>query len=602
MSSFKDYDLSSHVQKALEDLGFVKPTSIQEKTIPYLLSSEQDLIGSAQTGTGKTAAFGVPSVHLTDLGSKKPQTIILCPTRELCIQIANDIKSYSKYVKGLSIVAVYGGASMDTQIRGISRGAQIVVGTPGRTKDLIKRKKLFLGDIKRVILDEADEMLTMGFKEDLDDILSSVPRERQTLLFSATMSKKIQSITKTYMNNPLQISAERVNTSPDNVKHVSYIVPASNRYDVLKRIADMNPSIYGITFCRTRRETKDVSNKLMQDGYNADALHGDLSQAQRDEVMHRFRKGQLQILVATDVAARGLDVDNLSHVINYNLPDDPEVYIHRSGRTGRAGKKGISIAITHSREKRRIQEIERISKISFSYEKVPTGKDICQTQLYTLIDKIKKVKVDEQQIEPFLPTIYEKLEQLDREDLIKHFVSSEFNTFLSYYKNARDINEKSRDSRDSRGFSSRGSSSRGSSSRGSESRRQRGPRDRDSSGFTRLYINAGKQNNLNPARLMGLVNEGLRSGDAKIGKIEILKSFSFFEIEKGKHEKLINGLNGSAFEDITLSIEVSKEKKNSNDGGFRRERFKRGKFKGKGKGAGEPSSWSKGRGSSSRNN
>lgn len=589
MSSFKDYDLSSHVQKALEDLGFVKPTSIQEKTIPYLLSSNQDLIGSAQTGTGKTAAFGVPSVHLTDVSSKKPQTIILCPTRELCIQITNDIKSYSKYVKGLSIIAVYGGASMDTQIRGISRGAQIVVGTPGRTKDLIKRKKLFLGDIKRVILDEADEMLTMGFKEDLDDILSSVPVERQTLLFSATMSKKIKSITKTYMNNPLQISAERVNTSPDNVKHVSYIVPASNRYDVLKRIADMNPSIYGITFCRTRRETKDVSNKLMQDGYNADALHGDLSQAQRDEVMHRFRKGQLQILVATDVAARGLDVDNLSHVINYNLPDDPEVYIHRSGRTGRAGRKGISIAITHGREKRRIQEIERISKISFSYEKVPTGKDICQTQLYSLIDKIKKVEVDEKQIEPFLPTIYEKLEQLDREELIKHFVSSEFNTFLSYYKNARDINEQSRNSRDSRG---------------SDSRRQRGSRDRgrDSSAFTRLYINAGKENNLNPARLMGLVNEGLRSGDAKIGKIEILKSFSFFEIEKGKHEKLISGLNGNDFEGIKLSIEVSKEKKsNNNDGGFRRDRFKRNKFKGRGKGKGEPSSWSKGRGSNPRN-
>ncbi len=539
MNSFADIELNDRILDAVRELGFEKPTPIQAKTIPHLLSSDQDLIASAQTGTGKTAAFGLPSIQLTNVNDRRTQTLILCPTRELCIQITKDLTAYSKNIKGLSTVAIYGGASMDTQIRALKKGAQIVVGTPGRTKDMIKRRKLLLGAVKRIVLDEADEMLSMGFKEDLNAILTQIPDKRQTLLFSATMSKEIIAITKKYMNNPVEISATQVNTVAENVSHSYYMVNAKDRYEVLKRIADINPNIYGIVFCRTRRETKETANKLMQDGYNADALHGDLSQAQRDEVMGRFRTRQLQLLVATDVAARGLDVTNLTHIINYNLPDDAEIYIHRSGRTGRAGKSGISIAIVHTRETRKLKEIEKKFRIVFSKELVPSGKDICTKQLYTLIDKIEKVKVDDKQIEPFMPVIYEKLEWLSREDLIKHFVSAEFNRFLDYYKNARDLNasDKQGGKKDKRGRDHR----------------------RDNQ-FSRLFINVGSKNNLNPIRLIGLINEGLDSGDVEIGRIEILKKFSFFEIENRVETKLINALKGQAFEGVPLAVEVSKEK------------------------------------------
>ena len=421
-------------------MGFENPTPIQSKTIPHLLSTDQDLIASAQTGTGKTAAFGLPSIHLTNIDDKSTQTLVLCPTRELCVQIAKDLGDYSKYMKGINILAVYGGASIQPQIKSLKKGAQIVIGTPGRTKDLIKRKKLKLNNVSRVVLDEADEMLTMGFKEDLEDILATTPQEKQTLLFSATMSKNIISITKKYMSDPLEVSAGKANLGAENVEHIYYMVQAKDRYEVLKRIADINPTIYGIVFCRTRRETKEVANKLMNDNYNADTIHGDLSQAERDDVMGRFRKRQLQILVATDVAARGLDVEDLTHVINYNLPDDDEIYIHRSGRTGRAGKKGVSMVIIHGREIRKLKDIERTCGISFTKKDVPNGLDICKKRLYALIDKIEKVNVNEEQIEPFLPYIYEKLNWLDREKLIKHFVSTEFNRYLSYYKNSKDIN------------------------------------------------------------------------------------------------------------------------------------------------------------------
>jgi len=359
------------------------------------------------------------------------------------------------------------------------------------------------------------------------------------------MSKKIIAITQQYMNNPIEMSVARVNMGADNLKHLLYMVQAKDRYEVLKRIADMNPNIYGITFCRTRRETKDIANKLMHDGYNADAIHGDLSQAQRDEVMGRFRKRQLQMLVATDVAARGLDVNDLTHVINYNLPDESEIYVHRSGRTGRAGKSGISIAITHTREMYKIKDIEKKARINFSRELVPSGKDICQKQLLSLIDKIKKVEVDNYQIEQFLPEIYEKLESLDRENLIKHFVSAEFNRFLAYYKNARDVNVKSNMPKE----------------RGNKNKRERQSRgERRRTPFSRFYINVGSENNLNPNRLMGLINEGLRSGDAVIGKIEIMKKFSFFELEESKKSLLIKNLNGMDFEGVPISIEPASEK------------------------------------------
>ena len=441
--SFLNFSLTSVLLKSIKELGVNSPTPIQSKVIPHLMSSDQDLIASAQTGTGKTAAFGLPLLDLTNTKVTNVQTLILCPTRELCIQITNDLLSYSKYLKNINILSVYGGVKIEKQIKSLKKGPQIVVGTPGRTNDLIRRKKLIIGNIDRLILDEADEMLSMGFKEDLEAIIQQTPKKKQILLFSATMTQKVVGVTKKYMKNSLEIAVARVNRAADNVEHIYYVVKPRDRYEVVKRIADMNPDIYGIVFCRTRRETKDIAIKLMNDHYNADTIHGDLSQSERDDVMRRFRKGQLQILVATDVAARGLDVEDLTHVINYNLPDDDEIYIHRSGRTGRAGKKGVSIAIINGRNMRKLKDIERTSKISFKKKDVPSGLDICKKRLYALIDKIEKVDVNEDQIEPFLPYIFEKLNWLDREKLIKHFVSTEFNRYLSYYKDSKDVNEES---------------------------------------------------------------------------------------------------------------------------------------------------------------
>ena len=566
MNNFKETQLDSNILKAISEMGFKTPTPIQAKTIPHLMNSNQDLIATAQTGTGKTAAFGLPSIHLTDLKYNDTQTLVLCPTRELCIQIAKDLAKYSKFVAGINILAVYGGSDIKTQIRSLNKGAHIVIGTPGRTKDLIKRKKLNISRITRIILDEADEMLTMGFKDDLEMILSHTPKEKQTLLFSATMSKKVIAITESYMSNPEKIAAAQMNITAENVEHIYYMVNAKDRYEVVKRIADINPNIYGIVFCRTRRETKDIANKLMNDGYNADTLNGDLSQAERDEVMGRFRKRQLQLLVATDVAARGLDVDDLSHIINFNLPDDFEIYVHRSGRTGRAGKKGISIAILHTREMRKIREIEKRTKISFSRKDVPTGMDICKTRLLSLIDKVENVDVDEQQIAQFMPDIYKKLEWLERDELIKHFVSTEFNRYLSYYKNARDINI-----------------SNNSKNRGKKRRDNPNRNDRSLTSLSGYYINIGFQSKMNPGRLMGLINECLRSSNAVIGNIEIMKTFSFFEIEKEYEDKLINSFKGKKFAGISIQIEkdtgTGKRNSNSNQKSRRRRRQKNKRVK-----------------------
>ena len=555
MDNFKQTRLHPDILKAITEMGFETPTPIQAKTIPHLMASAHDLIATAQTGTGKTAAFGLPSIHLTDIEDRRTQTLVLCPTRELCMQITKDLGNFSKYINGMNILAVYGGASIQAQIKSLKKGAQIVIGTPGRTKDLIKRKRLDISHVARVVLDEADEMLTMGFKKDLEMILAQTPQEKQTLLFSATMSKRVVEITKSYMNNPLEIAAARMNIAAENVQHIYYMVNAKDRYEVIKRIIDINPGIYGIVFCRTRRETKEVANKLMHDGYNADTLHGDLSQMQRDEVMGRFRNRQLQILVATDVAARGLDVDDLSHVINFNLPDDDEIYVHRSGRTGRAGKKGISIIIIHTREVRKIREIEKKFSITFIRETVPSGLDICKKRLYTLIGKVENVEVDEQQIGQFMPDIYKKLEWLEREELIKHFVSTEFNRYLSYYKNARDINI----SGDSMGEKR-------------SKREKRSREDRRNTSFAGFYVNVGFQHKLNPGRLIGLINECLRSSDAVIGKIEVMKTFSFFEIDNKWESKLFVGFKGKKFEGIPLLIEVDK-------GSLRSERGSKGKSK-----------------------
>ena len=540
--NFSEIGLNSNILKAITDLGFENPTPIQEQAIPFVLFEETDLIALAQTGTGKTAAFGLPVIQKINKNKTQTQSIILCPTRELCLQITKDLESYSKYLKKLKITAVYGGANIQTQIRSLNSGSQIVVGTPGRVIDLIKRKKLKLKDVEFVILDEADEMLNMGFKEDLDTILAETPEEKQTLLFSATMPKEVLKITKDYMFSPKRIEVASRNEGANNVEHHYYMVNAKDRYKALRRLCDINPNIYGIVFCRTRRETKDVADKLMQDGYNADAIHGDLSQAQRDHVMNRFRKRNLQILVATDVAARGIDINELTHVINYNLPDDNEVYVHRSGRTGRAGNNGVSIIIAHSREKRKLQSIEKMIKKELTLKKVPGGQEICEVQLMSLIDKIVETDISPH-IEQYLNVIEEKLSHLNKEELLKHFVSAEFNRFLSFYKNAQDLNiNTTKDKSNER---------------------------RAENGFTRFFINLGKTHKLEPQNLIGLINEYTRNRNHVIGKIDIMKNFSFFEVEKLAEKEILVGFSDSQWNGYQLTVEISKPK---NDSGKRRKK------------------------------
>lgn len=432
--------LKREILDAIAEMGFEQPTSIQAKAIPIIISSSRDVIGRAQTGTGKTGAFGLPILQGLDLNSEHVQAIILCPTRELCIQITKEMQNFAKNLRTVKVIPVYGGSSMDTQIFALKNKGQIVVGTPGRTLDLINRKKLKLENLQWLVLDEADEMLSMGFKDDMDAILATTPKEKQTLLFSATLPPEILKIVKTYMTDPVEVAAEKTQTGADNVTHHYYEVQAKDRYVALKRILDMHPDIYAIVFCRTRAETKEIAEKLSAEGYNSDALHGDLSQQQREYTMSRFRSKTLQLLIATDVAARGLDVNDLTHVINYNLPDDPDVYIHRSGRTGRAHRKGVSISIIHSREHNRLRDLERRVGKPIEKKKVPTGKEICEKQLYHLVDKVENVEVDETQIKDYLPVIYNKLSWLDRDELIKRFMSIEFNQFLAYYKDAHDIN------------------------------------------------------------------------------------------------------------------------------------------------------------------
>ncbi|HZV67912.1 MAG TPA: DEAD/DEAH box helicase [Saprospiraceae bacterium] len=449
MSTFQEMGLKKEILDAISEMGFETPTSIQDKAIPVILSSSKDIIGRAQTGTGKTGAFGLPILQKLNPKSEHVQALILCPTRELCIQITKEIQNFAKHLLNVRVIPVYGGSSMDTQVYALKQKAQIVVGTPGRTLDLINRKKLKLEELQWVVLDEADEMLSMGFKDDMDAILATTSKEKQTLLFSATMPHEIMRIVKTYMKDPIEIAAEQIQTGADNVTHHYYEVQARDRYVALKRIIDMQPEIYAIVFCRTRAETKEIADKLSSEGYNSDALHGDLSQQQREYTLGRFRSKTLQLLIATDVAARGLDVSDLTHVINYNLPDDPDTYIHRSGRTGRAHRKGISITIINSRENNRIRDLERRVGKPFERKKVPTGKEICEKQLFHLVEKVENVEVEEKQIMEFLPVIFNKLSWLDREELIKRFVSVEFNRFLAYYKNAQDINVEHRKSSDS---------------------------------------------------------------------------------------------------------------------------------------------------------
>jgi ATP-dependent RNA helicase DeaD len=582
MILFNEMGLSAEIQSAIEDLGFVQPTPVQEKVVPFLLESKQDMVALAQTGTGKTAAFGLPIIQQIDSDKKSVQVLILSPTRELAMQIGSDLEKYSKNLKKIKIAIVYGGSDIRKQISDIENGAQIVVGTPGRTLDLIKRKKLKVNEIRWVVLDEADEMLSMGFKDDLDAILETSPAEKQTLLFSATMPQEIVAISKKYMRDIHEISVGKKNTGTATVEHNYYLVHAKDRYIALKRIADVNPNIYGIIFCRTRMETKEVADKLMQDGYNADALHGDLSQSQRDFVMQRFRGKHLHMLVATDVAARGLDVNDLTHVINYNLPDDPEVYVHRSGRTGRAGKKGISVTLIHLREKGKLKQVERTVNQPFIKKMVPSGKEICEKQMFSLIDKIEKIGVNNDQIGEFMPVIYKKLAWLDREELIKHFVSAEFNRFLTYYENAADINvDESRQSeRDFPGRGERGERGerrdRGKRNdrdnrdshdfRGGRDGRDKfaGKSDRGGRGgnheFSRFFFNMGKKNGIGKRTIIDMINQNMPGKNIEIGSIEVLKGFSFFEIDKRFENEVLNSFKDATYKGQRIGIDIAKGK------------------------------------------
>lgn len=533
MQSFVEIGLSEDILKAIEELGFVTPTPIQERSIPEILNNGQDIISLAQTGTGKTGAFGLPIVQLADTTVSTTQALIICPTRELCLQITKDLTAYAKYKERLHIVPVYGGSDMRTQIKALKQGAHIVVGTPGRVNDMLRKDCLKIQNIRWLVLDEADEMLNMGFKDDIETILAETPAERQTLLFSATMPTFIANIASKYMRKPLEIKIGRTNQGADTVQHHYYVVRAQDRYLALKRIVDIIPDIYGIVFCRTRQETKDIADKLMSDGYNADALHGDLSQAQRDTVMQRFRMKHLQVLVATDVAARGIDVNELTHVINFDLPDDPEVYVHRSGRTGRAGKKGISISIIHSRELSRIRTIEKMSNKKFEQKMVPNADEICEKKLFHYIESIENQEVDATSPAlKFMPAILEKLSALSAEELINKFVAKEFETFNAYYANAADLNVYPDDRRKNR-------------SEGGQ--------------FARLFVNVGKIDQMRASDILSMVNDFTRDMSVKVGvgHIDIMRNFSFIEVDAQYADEVISKINGNTINGYKLIMELA---------------------------------------------
>ena len=534
--TFKELGLDQDILTAIAAMGFETPTPVQAAVIPRLLDTRRDLVGLAQTGTGKTAAFGLPVIQQTDTGKTETQGLILCPTRELCLQITRDLTAFASHKKNLRVLAVYGGSPIETQVRAIKRGVQIIVATPGRMHDLIRRKKVYLKNVKHVVLDEADEMLNMGFQEDLEAILEQVPDSAQTLLFSATMPRQVASIAGNYMHDPEEITVGKRNAGAENVSHICYTVHARDRYLALKRIADFYPNMYGIVFCRTRVETQDVADKLMKDGYNADSLHGDLSQVQRDRVMGNFRARGLHMLVATDVAARGLDVTDLTHIINYNLPDDLESYTHRSGRTGRAGKKGISVVLVHMREKFKVTRIERIINKKFEHKKLPSGEEVCEAQLIGLIGRVKAVDVDHARIGKYLPKIEEMLAGMSQDQLIKHFVSLEFNRFLDYYRDAPDLNVDE------------------------SSNPKKRPKRKIIAvkpGFTKLYINVGTKEEINPTTLMELVNDATPGKTVELGNIEVTTNCTFFEVESDRVESVIGALSQMEYHHRSIRIEAA---------------------------------------------
>ncbi|RPD43182.1 DEAD/DEAH box helicase [Chitinophaga barathri] len=549
MTTFESLGLQENLLKAVTDLGFVNPTPIQEQAIPVLLGGDRDFVGLAQTGTGKTAAFGLPLLHQLDLKIRQPQGLILCPTRELCLQITNDLKNFSKYLGDLSIVAVYGGTAIGLQLRELKRGAHIVVATPGRLLDIIERGAINFDNVRYAILDEADEMLNMGFQEDINSILSNTPESKTTWLFSATMPAEVRRIAKNYMENPFELTVGSKNSGNVNIEHEYYVVRPRDKYAALKRIVDFNPEIFGIIFTRTKIESQEIAESLIRDGYNADALHGDLTQQQRDKVMKRFREKSIQVLVATDVAARGIDVDNVTHVINYELPDDVENYTHRSGRTGRAGRTGISIAIISGRDIGKIRQIERVLGKKFVKSEVPDGFAVCEKQLFALVHKVHNVTVNEEQIDPYLGRIYEEFADLSKEDLIRRFASLEFNEFLEYYENAPDLNVKE----ERRGADENSMSSRGTGK------------------FTRLFINLGSVDNFTRGDMLRFIcdNTGLRGN--KIGRIDLKGVYSFFEVENDVVEKVQQSFTKVEYNGRSVRIETSQDgdKRKSGGGGFR---------------------------------
>ncbi len=542
--SFIEIGVDPEVLRGLNELGFETPTPVQEKVIPVLLGGNGDWISLAQTGTGKTAAFGIPLVQKVDTGHKKTQALVLCPTRELCVQVARDIQDFGKYIPNLKTLAVYGGARIDTQIKALRRGVHIIVATPGRLQDLMNRGAADISAISTVVLDEADEMLNMGFQEEISSILAETPVQKSTLLFSATMSREVKTIANKYMNDPREIVVGTRNSGAENVQHHYYMVRAQDRFSALKRIVDLLPEIYGIIFCRTRQETQDVSDKLVQDGYQADALHGDLSQVQRDLVMGKFRRKNLQLLVATDVAARGVDVNDLTHVINYNLPDDLASYTHRSGRTGRAGKTGTSISIIHQREGWRVKTIERNIKKSFKRCQVPSGREICDNQIMHRIDTMVGGNIDHDRIDHLLPALREKLASFDREELIKRFITLESKRFIDYYRYAPDLNV------DEKGID-----------RGQKKRRDAGRRgDRSRAKFTRFHVNVGKNDGMAPERLISIINQGSRNDNIAIGKIQLMRNFCFIEADSKFSDKVMSAFSRQKINGRKVNIEIAENR------------------------------------------
>ena len=578
-STFEDLGVSGPILKAIKEMGYESPMPVQEKVIPYLLGNNNDVVALAQTGTGKTAAYGLPVLQKIDTSSTDTQAVIMAPTRELCLQITDDLKDYSKYIDGLHVLAVYGGASIEPQIRSLKKGVQVIVATPGRLVDLMERKVAKLNTVQNVVLDEADEMLNMGFSESIDAILAGVPAERNTLLFSATMSKEIERIAKNYLHDAKEIVVGSRNEGAEHVNHIYYMVSARDKYNALKRIADYYPEIYAIIFCRTRMETQEIADKLIKDGYNAEPLHGELSQAQRDLTMQKFRQHTVQLLVATDVAARGLDVDELTHVINYGLPDDIESYTHRSGRTGRAGRSGTSISIIHIKEKGKVRAIENQIQKKFVPGILPTGQEICAKQLLKVIDDIEKVEVDEDMIAPFLPEVYRKFDMMEKEDLIKRMVSMEFNTFLNYYKNAPEIiqpSEKGERKNERRGEGEKRNYKDRKNERGNSRSRTAEP------GYTRLFINIGKKDHVTPKSFMGFINRVSQGTNIELGRIDLLQNFSFFEVPERQAKTAIKVLAGTDFDGRTVNVEITDnndKNQHGNDrrGGSRRDNHGRGR-------------------------